>query len=52
MDCLGEEFAIRLSFFMDFFSCAEESEIVMTACAAQVRAGLLERLQDRWLNEA
>lgn len=52
MDCLGEEFAIRLSFLMDFSSCAEESDIVTTACVAQVRAGLLEGLRDRRLNEA
>lgn len=53
MVCLGEEFAIRSSFLMDLSSCAEEeSEIVLTACTARVRAGLLEGLQDRRLDEA
>lgn len=52
MDCLGEEFAIRLIFLMDISSCVEEeSEIVLTSCMAQVRAGLSDRLQDRRLDE-
>lgn len=50
---LGEEFAIRSSFLMGVPSCAEEeSEIVLTACMARVRAGLSEGLQDRRLDEA
>ena len=48
MECLGEEFAIRLGFLMDLSSCAEEeSELAQTAHMARVRG-----LQDRRLDEA
>lgn len=52
VDYLGEELAIGSSFLMDLSSCAdEESEIALTAYTARVRAGLLEGLQDRRLDE-
>lgn len=52
LHCLGDGLAVRLSVLMGLSWCAEESEMMLTACMARVRVGPLEGLWDRRLDEA